>query len=476
MQGFCDQLCRVLFFATLLLFLSHCQKPPTTPFDNSADLGGPEEIGGGAPIAGQGGPIVGSSEDRQGNADLYGGGHSGYVVLRQDLEEIHRIARLLTRKPYPHDPMFIGTITVQQNEEMRQRTRSTILGTMDQMIFFLKSQTESRWKTAEEVFEITPTALFRIDSQERSVEVQMKPPRQGDKKILVNDKFLSTDYATTRLRRITIIHELYHEILQIADDDQYVAGFPQKAGTLFHEFGIELVTYGETHNGYEQMILLTQTNANTNIPLLAYYRLGIKNGVRADSSGNLRLATFTNMAGGAPGAIIRDADTSARLHEEKQSRIQSWIPATVATSWPVTLEFWWKIEKYTTVSEFLIGFHPYYFVYRGAHQLGFSYGNNNLYGQARNISNRWTHVVAEFTRREDTNRLFIDGRQRVMGIVEGSVRNIPPPKGLHFEFLGKPDKKQIDFDGSIDEIAIYNGSLDTTEIGRHYTKGSGKAP
>jgi len=83
------------------------------------------------------------------------------------------------------------------------------------------------------------------------------------------------------------------------------------------------------------------------------------------------------------------------------------------------------------------------------------------------------HVVATFDATTHASQLFLDGAENASGTANGTSLCDVPSFAI-FRIAAVPLSSDSDFQGTLDEVALYGGALDPSRILVHYLAGIGK--
>ncbi len=205
---------------------------------------------------------------------------------------------------------------------------------------------------------------------------------------------------------------------------------------------------------------------------LGYWRLDEPSGTTAfDSSGNgnsgaigggVRLNAGGGLASSSDPAMAFDGSTGA---------VTLNLPALdTVPGHSVTVEFWMYWLGPTTGSQMPFGFNGYdLFLYNG--QFGFNTAVGDLYGMpSASLLNTWAHVAAVFYNGDaKLSQLYVNGVQQSLSQLTGLTgsKSVTPAariSGWSFDASYK-------LNGSLDEVAVYNGALPASRILAHYNAG-----
>jgi len=212
----------------------------------------------------------------------------------------------------------------------------------------------------------------------------------------------------------------------------------------------------------------------------AYWRLGEASGFPQDSSGGAHNATAT---GGTPtygvaGALVRDGNTAITFNGTTNYFD---VPDSSGLNFAdvLTAECWFKLSDRTVGATQFVrrgGTGAYSFGYAGDAATGFNVANTVFLArtgtgaiasstQTITDTTTWHHAVV--TKNGSTVKIYIDG-------VEGT--NVNNPQTLIDQSatlrIGANQGGSEFFEGTLDELALYNYALTQTQVSDHYRLGS----
>jgi hypothetical protein len=204
-------------------------------------------------------------------------------------------------------------------------------------------------------------------------------------------------------------------------------------------------------------------------PLL-YWRFQETSGVMLDSSGNGRTASVSGgVTRGQPGPLANDpADKSAQFSGGADTKVWGSVPAW--TSIALSVECWFYMPS---------GNHHGTFAIAGWSGYGIGVGLNDMETNGRNLigehtrgwmptgiplSDGWHH--AALTVQGTDHRIYLDGAQ----VYATTANNDLPAADVYVGGWYDPRN----FDGSVDEVAIYDHALTPARIAIHYVAGIGR--
>ncbi|WP_413699861.1 DUF6701 domain-containing protein [Psychromonas sp. KJ10-10] len=136
---------------------------------------------------------------------------------------------------------------------------------------------------------------------------------------------------------------------------------------------------------------------------------------------------------------------------------------TSTTGVKTTVTFWMKWNGINNVMPIGWYIHDIWMV-NG--DMGFNTGNGDIYGISSNgLANSWHHVAVEFTNGSVTNnRIYIDGVEQTLTQRRRTPNNSRARVDSEFRIGGWSINTAYDFQGFLDEVRIYEGSLTTAQI------------
>jgi len=212
-----------------------------------------------------------------------------------------------------------------------------------------------------------------------------------------------------------------------------------------------------------------------------YWRLGEASGTTAaDSSGNAKTATYAGGPTlGQPDALALDTNTAAAF--PGASLMQ--LPPTVVSTDTFTMEAWVKPTGTITLNDpsdtntaGTSGQRWLFFPTQGGNDAGagvsvgtngisvYEHGNGYLAARATyaaSLGTAWHHVAVTYTNRVAT--IYLDGQP-----VDASTTS---PRPHVTSSLAVGTGTYGDYEGHIDEVAVYSTALDTARIAGHYAAG-----
>lgn len=221
---------------------------------------------------------------------------------------------------------------------------------------------------------------------------------------------------------------------------------------------------------------------------VAYYRLGETTGSVAHdlTSNHIDGTVLGGTSLGVPGAIVGDSDTSMRFDGSSGSVDVSGIPGVGSGGF--TVEAWFNQNHrdgdqwyYTQAvvcrgsdrdpGNWWLNYHG-----SGAYDFMMNFGGSFNFGEGvgapadRYALHEWHHMVGTFDPAGATMRLFMDGAMVSELTKQGATFPVVQlPTSIAYMPSG-----YYRFDGSIDEVAVYDHALSADRILTHYLKGGGR--
>jgi hypothetical protein len=208
---------------------------------------------------------------------------------------------------------------------------------------------------------------------------------------------------------------------------------------------------------------------------VAYWRLDeASGGSVADSSGNGHAGTLSasGVTLGSPGALA--GDTAASFNGSTGAISVASTTGLPSGNHSYSLEAW--INTTANVLQGIIGWGNYGTNGRvnalrmeGAFGLRNYWWNNDLLASTPNLANgAWHHVVATFDASADARAIYLDG------VLVGSDQPVFPNIALDNVTIaatvaGENFPNPEYFSGALDEVAVYDHALTTSQIRSHYT-------
>lgn len=210
---------------------------------------------------------------------------------------------------------------------------------------------------------------------------------------------------------------------------------------------------------------------------LAYLRLNDTSVTSiTDSSGYFNTVTVSGTPTlGASGALSESDNKAMTFNGSQQLQLN--LPSlNVASGQRVTMEIWFYWDGSLGLGTIMpFGFSIYdAVIYTVSQGLGFNTSGGEAYGvSATPTLNRWTHLVAEFYGgSEAENKMYLNGVQQTLSSVvgggpfAGTMANSIAVSGWRVDANNR-------WVGSLDEFAIYSGTLSADRIRIHYQAGLG---
>lgn len=222
------------------------------------------------------------------------------------------------------------------------------------------------------------------------------------------------------------------------------------------------------------VILITTHSASAALTRIAYWHLDETGGTIIDAEGTQN-GVCTNCPVPISGVI-----NGARDFNGVNQAIN--IPANSAFNWTssstFSIELWVQAydvnsscngEEEVFIGRGSAGNGQWFLGCTGDGTMQFSLSDNNgkslvLTGQKPITDYTWHHVAATYDGSSGVATLYVDATEVVSDSETFSGNFAPPSADLHIGYLNNAAY----LDGYLDEIAIYNGLLSTTEINSHY--------
>lgn len=203
--------------------------------------------------------------------------------------------------------------------------------------------------------------------------------------------------------------------------------------------------------------------------LVHYYRLGEASGTTAADSKGTASGTYAGTpARNSAGALDAESSNGAVGFDSSEDSVNlSSLAVNTTAGMYNTVEFWMHWNGSPLQVAFAFGT-PQYDLYFEGISFGFNTANSDLYGtSSAGMANRWVHVAAQFYNGDGKqSRLWIDGVERPLSQVTGTTTSRTATTTARLGgFVGD---NTVPFGGKIDELAIYNRALTSTEILSHY--------
>ena len=121
------------------------------------------------------------------------------------------------------------------------------------------------------------------------------------------------------------------------------------------------------------------------------------------------------------------------------------------------------------------GFAEQYDLYLMQGSFGFNTGTSDIWGiSSTGLANRWVHVAAVFNNGDArTNKLYIDGVEQTLTQRQGSTGSKSATQNARISGWAYPAPQNYAFDGSIDEVEVFNRELTAAEVQSIYKARSG---
>lgn len=201
--------------------------------------------------------------------------------------------------------------------------------------------------------------------------------------------------------------------------------------------------------------------------LIAHYQFDVCDldvtSIVADSVGNYD--------GAINGAVSRNTQATSGIKPQTCSSGEfnggtveiTGLPVSTSNGAKTSVSFWMYWDGTENVMPVGWRIHDLWFI---SGSFGFNSGNGDIYGiSSAGLANGWHHVVAVFTNNNLTNnRLLIDGVEQTLTQRRNSPNNSRAVVGSDFRISGWAWNNSYRFSGRIDEVKIYNGEMNATEI------------
>ncbi len=210
---------------------------------------------------------------------------------------------------------------------------------------------------------------------------------------------------------------------------------------------------------------------------VAYYRLEETNGstVAVDISGNNLNGTYVNFGNtlGQAGSLTANSPSTSVYFDGSNDYIQlNNLGLDTSAGAKTTVEFWMRWDGKDNSMPF--GFTSYDLYFTGG-RFGFNTGNGDLLGiSSSGLANQWVHVTAVFhngTPSATNNELYINGVKQNLTQMLGTPGSRTVTTNARIGIWNN-DVNYM-FRGNLDEFAIYNRTLSSSEILQHYQIGKG---
>lgn len=139
------------------------------------------------------------------------------------------------------------------------------------------------------------------------------------------------------------------------------------------------------------------------------------------------------------------------------------LPVSTAPGKQTSISFWMKWDGSNSVMPLGWRRHDLWF-YGGS--FGFNTSGGDIYGiSSAGLSGAWHHVTAVFTNNNViNNKLYIDGVEQGLTQRRGSIRNANAVVDPHLRLGGWWVNNGYRFRGELDEVRIFNGTVDQTKV------------
>ncbi len=205
---------------------------------------------------------------------------------------------------------------------------------------------------------------------------------------------------------------------------------------------------------------------------IMYWRLGEEvPPVANDLSGNGFVGEYQVVGLGETGAIARDSDTAVRIEPDNQSQVSAGDAFGFEGNQPFSAELWVKPGLSGACLMGKVNWNEDLTVYQG----WFLFFNNesdtvtmrragsNISGPATLSTTKWSHIVATYD--GITAYVYVNGEEIAKRLSPKAITPIIEPF-----LVGRMDNWQ-DYEGLVDEIALYDYLLAPSRINRHYVAG-----
>ncbi len=145
------------------------------------------------------------------------------------------------------------------------------------------------------------------------------------------------------------------------------------------------------------------------------------------------------------------------------------LPVDTSAGAQTTVSFWMNWNGVGNVMP--IGWQQYD-LWFNASGFGFNSGGGDVFGVASPaLANVWKHVTAVFTNgTRSTNSLYIDGVLQPLSVFSGTFNPAAAVVGSTLYVGGWGVNNSYKFNGSIDELKIYNGALTQAQVTDNYNE------
>ncbi len=251
-------------------------------------------------------------------------------------------------------------------------------------------------------------------------------------------------------------------------DDQIQSEFNQGASTVMGSTSTESngITVG---NSNAREYCVPGDSSTCNAPI-AEWKLDSNSGTSAlDTSGNAITGSFVSSpvwTRGKVGSALNFDGTDDYLNMGNNSLF--------AFGTAVTFQAWIRPESYNPnggmiINKWVSGFEDKQLTVAGDGRAYFflhnTFGGSVLYTNSTIPLNQWTHIAGVYT--GSTARMFINGRLDSSRAASGDVAD---STGI-FYIGGNPDRGSFAFDGSIDDIKIYNYARTPAQVNWDFSRG-----
>lgn len=203
-----------------------------------------------------------------------------------------------------------------------------------------------------------------------------------------------------------------------------------------------------------------------------YWRLGESSGTTAnDETANNNDGTYgAGVTLGETGALFGDADTAVDIASGATGVVTcSYSPFAAGSV--RTFEGWANLDTTGPYQMLFTGTGatgPYFYVLAGSTDVRFNANNaaggDLNWASAISGAGAWFHWVLIVDQTGDTAELFINGVSK--GVLAHAVNYSSPGNFNLGHFVG------LNYDGKMDEVAVYERALTSTEVQEHYTIGT----
>lgn len=201
--------------------------------------------------------------------------------------------------------------------------------------------------------------------------------------------------------------------------------------------------------------------------LVHYYRLDETTGTTAtDSTGTAHGTYSGSPALGATDTLDADVGTAVSFDKVDDYANLTGLAVNTTAGAYNTVEFWMYWDGTENVMAFGTSGYSLYLI-NGS--FGFNTGVSDVWGtSSAGMTNRWVHVAAEFYNGAGTSsRLWIDGVEHTLSSRYGGA-STSRTLGMAARIGTCGGCSNWYFGGKLDEVAVYNRALTSTEILAHY--------